>query len=123
MTNCKMMVVVILAVFIGLVSALNINAAETKKVNINIKVSASLLVVSGLFFYFNFALGDTIFANIIVLFVSGLAALGAFVVSIIGITEERRNVVLYIEMLLSLNILIAIFSLFYTDNVAAGYGP
>jgi hypothetical protein len=108
---------------LGKALAIRKEVMETKKININIKISASLLIVSGLFFYFNFALGDTIFANVIVLLVSGVTGLGAFVASIIGIYDERRNVTLYIEMLFSLSILVAIFLLFYTDNVAAGYGP
>lgn len=87
------------------------------------KISAIFLVISGLFLYFNFTLGDTILANVIVLLVSSSAAIGAFAVSVAGIVKERRNIILYIEMLLSVTILVAIFLLFYTDNVSAGYGP
>jgi len=48
MTNGKMMVVVILAVFIGLISALSVNAAETKKININTASVEELAQLKGI---------------------------------------------------------------------------
>ena len=42
-----MMVVVILAVFIGLISALNVNAAETQKININTASAEELAQLKG----------------------------------------------------------------------------
>jgi len=48
MTNCKMMVVVILVVFIALISALNLNAAEAPKVNINTASAEELAQLKGI---------------------------------------------------------------------------
>ena len=48
MTNCKMMVVVILAVFIGLIGALNVNAAEIQKININTASAEELAQLKGI---------------------------------------------------------------------------
>ena len=48
MANCKMMVVVILAVFIGLISAWNVNAAEIQKININTASAEELAQLKGI---------------------------------------------------------------------------
>jgi competence protein ComEA len=48
MTNCKMLVVVILAVFIALISALHVNAADAQKVNINTASAEELAQLKGI---------------------------------------------------------------------------
>ncbi|MEJ2285595.1 MAG: helix-hairpin-helix domain-containing protein [Desulfobacterales bacterium] len=48
MTNCKMMVVVMLTVLIALISALNVNAAEIQKININTASAEELVQLKGI---------------------------------------------------------------------------
>lgn len=79
-----------------------------------------LLVAGALFFYFNFAMGDTILGNVIALFISAVSSLGALIVAATGLSASRsRNVILA----LSATLLVAIVVLVVTDNVAMGYGP
>ena len=48
MMNCKMLVVVILAGFIALISALHVNAADAQKVNINTASAEELAQLKGI---------------------------------------------------------------------------
>jgi len=48
MTNCRMPVVVILVAFIALISALNVQAAEAQKVNINTASVEELAQLKGI---------------------------------------------------------------------------
>jgi len=48
MTNCKLMVAVFLVFFIALISALNLNAAESPKVNINTASAEELAQLKGI---------------------------------------------------------------------------
>ncbi len=93
------------------------------KIPVLAKISSGFLIVSGLFFCFNFAIGDTILGNVIVLFISGITGIVSLATSIGAIIKNPKSVISYILLVLSLGILVAIFLLFYTDNVAMGYGP
>jgi competence protein ComEA len=48
MTNCKSLVALFLVVFIGLISALNVNAAEPQKININTASAEELAQLKGI---------------------------------------------------------------------------
>ena len=48
MTNCKLLVPLFLVIFIGLISALNVDADETQKININTASAEELSQLKGI---------------------------------------------------------------------------
>ena len=87
------------------------------------KASLVLLIVSGLFFYFNFAIGDTILGNVIVLLISFAAGVLSLIVSALEMKEAERKAFSLAIMICSGAIIVSICFLVFSDNVSMGYGP
>ena len=86
-------------------------------------VSLGLLIASALLFVLNFAMGETILANLIVLVASFGAAASAFFLSAVGLGQTESKGRPLAIMACSAVILVAIFLLAYTDSIPMGYGP
>ena len=81
------------------------------------------LIVSAFFFALNFLIGDTIFANVIALFVSFASALLAILLSVLATWSKGRRarsagVIIAAAVIIGLIVYLAA-----TDQVAMGYGP
>jgi len=81
------------------------------------------LGISALFFYFNFAMGDTILGNVIVLFVSLVTGIMSFFKAYSDFRSVEEKTAPRTIMILSGAIVIAILALVVTDNISMGYGP
>ena len=87
------------------------------------KVSLGLLIVSVLFFYLNFAIGDTILGNVIVLFVSLVTGVSSLSASALAVKKTERKAVPVAIMICAGAIIVSICLLVISDNVSVGYGP
>ena len=87
------------------------------------KASLGLLITSALFFYLNFAIGDTILGNVIVLFISLVTGVGSFATSAVTVKEAGRKTAPLIIMIFAAAIVVSICLMVVTDNISVGYGP
>lgn len=87
------------------------------------KVSLGLLIASAMFFYLNFAIGDTILGNVIVLFVSLVTGVGSFATSASAIRGAEKRTAPLVIMVCAGAIVVSICLMVVTDNISVGYGP
>lgn len=93
------------------------------KLLIDNKKSLIPLGISALFFYFNFAIGDTILGNVIVLFISLVAGTLSFTLAYSDFRNAEESTVPRTIMIISGVIIASIVLLVLTDNISMGYGP
>lgn len=91
--------------------------------NNNEKTPPIFLIISGFFLFLNFVMGDTILANVLVLFISFVTGVISIIRSLITIAKEgaRRSDLLILFS--SIVIVIFIFCLVFFDGIPMGYGP
>ena len=94
--------------------------ADDSSVN---RVSLGLLIASAVFFFLNFAIGDTIFGNVIVLFVSLVTGVGSFATSVSAIKGAENKTASLAIMVCAGAIVVSICLMVVTDNISVGYGP
>ncbi len=87
------------------------------------KVPLILLIISGLFFYFNFAIGDTILGNVIALFVSFVFGCLSLIIAASLIKSTDKKVLLRAIMIGSGAIITSICFMLIFDGLPMGYGP
>ena len=87
------------------------------------KVGSAPLIVSGALLLLNFLIGETIFANVIVLFFAFLLAIVSFSKALIAFLNGNREPRSLGIMIGSAVIIGVIVFLVATDNIAMGYGP
>ena len=87
------------------------------------KVSSAPLLISFGLLMLNFMIGDTIFANVIVLFFSFVLAVVSFSFAVIAFLQGNREAGPFGIMIGSIVIMGIIITMFATNNVAMGYGP
>lgn len=81
------------------------------------------LSISALFFYFNFAIGDTILGNVIVPFISLVTGIWSFFSAYSDFRNVEEKAAPRAIMIFSAVIVVSIFLLVVTDNISIGYGP
>ena len=85
--------------------------------------SSKPMVVSGALLLLNFLMGETIFANVIVLFFSFILAMVSFSFALIAFLKgnrEGRTLGIVIGSAIIVGIIVTLVA---TDNIAMGYGP
>ena len=93
------------------------------RTNSSTEISLILLIISSVFLFLNFAIGDTILLNVLVLFISFIAGVASLFTSIIELGKQGRKQSLLIVLVCSIAILILLFCLVFLDGIPMGYGP
>ena len=81
------------------------------------------LVVATVCLILNFLIGDTIFANVILVMVAFFSAVSALLTALVGVFKADQSHRPIGELVYSIMIIAFIVWLVATDNIAAGYGP
>ena len=81
------------------------------------------LVVATVCLILNFLIGDTIFANVILVMVAFFSAVSAFLSALVCVFKAGQGDRPIGALVYSIMIIAFIVWLVATDNIAAGYGP
>ena len=81
------------------------------------------VIISAICLVLNFLIGETIFANVILIMISFFTAVSAFISSLTGMFTAKRHNRPIGTLVSSLMIIGIICVLAMTDNIAVGWGP